>query len=435
MYGMTILLLPTVRCNFRCAYCFEPESQRAEEDIPLNISAIGASLAELWATERHHGDDVGIHGGEALMIKHRDLEKILKLSYRYSEEHATDTQPAYTSIVTNASLIRDVHIRMFKRYNTRLNISVDGPPELNILRGPDPSDPEVTVEYNRLLWVKLRTLLKEKIPFSIMCILHTENAGSQEKIDKLKDWLVELHQMGITGGRLNQMYAAPWSKEYELTNEQLILAYTQLADFTIDTRSRWLPFREMIDNLCGFGVSPCIFGQCDPFKTNTVAILPDGEITNCDRTFSYGMHCRSSAPKSLARYDSLRQTQCAKCEYWNICNAGCPTEGTIDWRDKTRFCDALYATYKHLENKILDLFPNVILVNNPRYKQYGEAFLPMTYAYCDRTSTYGNYTLKQETLDRLSAGKGDDDLPAHLDPTLPWRKVEGGWYADSDVMR
>jgi uncharacterized protein len=395
------------------------------------------TLKNLWESPVHHGNGLGLHGGEALMVKIRDLERLLKVIYQLCGE--TEPSP-HTSIVTNASLITDSHIRLFKKYKTSVNISCDGPPELNILRGPDPSDPGKTSDYNDMVQNKIRRLKDEDIHVSIMCIIHTENAGDQEKLDRLKRWLNELKSIGITGGRINPMYAEPWSKQYELSNDQLAEAYRQMVDFTVDSGTRWYPFREMIDNICGLSCSPCIFGKCDVFKTNTLAILPDGTLTNCDRTFKYGIHSRSSddMPKSEARYEILQLDQCAGCEYWTICGGGCPTEGEPDWRDKTRFCDAIYETYKHIEKKLTGLLPNIILVNNPRYSQYGDAFLPMSYAYCDRASTHGNYTIKDEIQQRFNQQNqrtsegGGDPLPAHLDPALPWRKVAGGWYADSD---
>lgn len=398
---MTILIIPTEKCNFRCIYCFEEEDvRRPESPLEMDIQAIERSL-NILEQSGYAGSDIGIHGGECTTLPPRDLEPLLKMIY---------DRTGSTSITTNGYNINDSFIRLFKKYKTYVGISIDGPEELNLLRGPNPHDEKVTRGYNRKMKKIIRKLRKEGIPVSIMCILHKENAGTQEKLDILKEWLLWLADLGITGGRLNPMYSVPWNKQYELTNEELTRAWTQLFDFVIDNGLRWNPFREMIDNLLGFSLSPCINGQCDFFKTSTVSILPDGTISNCDRTFQNGLHMRSETNMASGRYQALCQTQCAGCKYWPICNAGCPCEGIDgDWRNKTRFCDATYALYEHIERRIKNLFPNVQLITESNER---EPFKLMSYRYSDRPSAYGAAPLKQGVQiqppqGQIVAGHGD----------------------------
>jgi hypothetical protein len=52
-----------------------------------------------------------------------------------------------------------------------------------------------------------------------------------------------------------------------------------------------------------------------------------------------------------------------KCKYWQICGGACPEEGEDnDWRNKTRFCEAIYGLYQHIENDIRGIFPWISLV-------------------------------------------------------------------------
>lgn len=384
---MTILIMPTERCNFRCLYCFEPDSVRQPRDpLELDIGAMERSLQKLWKSE-YGGSSVGIHGGECTTLPPRELEEVFKMVMRVTECNNV-------SITTNAYNINDFYIRLFKKYNTHVGISMDGPEELNLLRGPNPLSESATLGYNRKLKKTIRKLKKEGIGMSGMVILHKANAGDDEKLDKLMEWVLWLSDMGIKGGRMNGMYAgSEHLMEYQLTPDELTHAWIRLFDFTIDNQLRWNPFREMVDNLLGFALSPCVYAQCDFFKTLTISILPDGTISNCDRTFSDELHVRSESKMKSGRYAALGQTECLDCKYWNICHGACPCEGIDnDWRSKSRFCDSIYGLYDHIGYRLKSLLPNIRLATE---NNGGEPFKLMSYNFSTKPSTYGAAPLRQ----------------------------------------
>ena len=432
---MTILLHPTEKCNFRCEYCFEPEEQRHVE-IPMvsNFDAVERSLEMVYKDPMHAGGQVGIHGGEPTMASHTLLRRYFKLanSYNSANDHTN-------SIVTNGSLIDSKTIKLFKQYNVHVAISCDGPKELNVLRGPDPSNVAVTENYNKDLMKNIRELRNNKISVAIMCILHTKNAGTDDKVEQLIDWLDTLRLMGISGGRINQMESNyPWTDKYELSPDRLLTVYKRLFDWVVsDKGNRYLPMREFVDNLLGFGNSPCIFNKCDWYHTNTVSILPDGTISNCDRTFGEGLHVRAPT-RSSVRQNVLALTDCNGCRYWTVCYGGCPSEAIDgDWRRKNKFCDTIYGLYEHAENKLRGLLPNIVLTIDQGYE---DPFKRMSWAYVTRASSWGSYTPRtnvQAASPKTSPygplGQyltAEEKSLAGLDPTLPWRHVKGGYYAD-----
>jgi len=418
---MTILILPTMRCNFRCVYCFEHDSVKDDkEPLDFDFNAIKRSLDTLQNDDRYRGSDIGIHGGECTMMSPRELESVLKLIY---ESQDRDGNPFNRSgITSNGYNINDSFIRLFKKYNTNVGISIDGPESLNTLRGPNPKNEKVTLGYNHKMKKTLRKLRREDLSVAIMCILHTENAGDDDKLEELKEWILWLADLGIDGGRLNPMYEVPWNQHYQLSNDRLAEVWKQLFDLTIDYGLRWNPFREMIDNLLGFSSSPCTFGSCDYFRTSTVGILPDGTITNCDRTFEKGLHVRAEGDMLSGRYDILPRTQCKDCRYWNICHAGCPSCAVdSDWRNKSVFCDAIYQLYEYTEKKIKNFFPNIRLVTE---NDEAEPFKLMSYRYSSRPSAYGAAPLIKDPppVPTLSLGghidrHGDKPHGDHYDTT------------------
>ena len=350
---MTIIYVPTEACNYRCAYCFEPENQRCGLDIEYDAEAMKKSLKEVWDGP-YGGSGLCLHGGEPTLIPRNELESQLEFLHSFS---------GAVSIVTNGSRIDDHMISLFKKYNVYVAISCDGPPELNTLRGPNPSDPTATAEYNRQLQDTIFRLREEGVWVSIMCILHKGNASTPEKLEKMKAWMLRLKTINIKGGRMNLMYASKSQKHRELTTGEATRAWVELYEFNKENSLHWNPFREMVSNILGAKLSPCVYNRCDVFSTHTLSILPDGTIGNCDRTFQNDIYLRSLSGNRSGRYEALQQTQCKACKYWSICGGSCPEEGTDgDWRNKTRFCQVIYNLYSRIERDLRGLMPNIRLV-------------------------------------------------------------------------
>lgn len=362
---MTILLIPTESCKNRCKYCFEKiEVRDPEEPIPLDVFAMEQTLRQMMNTQRWGGSSIGMHGGECTHIPRPEFEYLLKIQHEFNN---------VSSIQTAGNYLQNWMIRLFKKYNTRVGISVDGSPELNVLRGQNPDNEKVTKAYNNTVVKWLKKLPREGISTSVIAVLHTENVGDNEKLEIFKKWLLDLKTWGVNEGRLNPMYAAPWSKQYELTPERLGEVYCDLFDFVIEHGLRWNPLREMVDNILGLSLSPCSFGGCEYYPATTVAIWADGTIGQCDRTFQEGLiplvhpDDEMGVRNRRIRSEALQQIDCKNCDYWLFCRGGCPAEAfNDDWRRKSRFCEAYMITYDHINMRIHKMFPNVItLLDNP----------------------------------------------------------------------
>lgn len=353
---MTIIIIPTEACNFRCAYCFEPDEQHEGFDIPYDLEAIKKSIDEIWGGP-YKGSDLCLHGGEPTLIPRGEMNSLLEHLHKYKQ---------VVNIVTNGYKVDDYYIALFKKYNVYVGLSWDGPPELNVLRGPNPNDPDITAFYNENLERIAKRMREEDVWISIMCILHKANASTPEKLEKLTEWVKSLRSLGIRGGRFNLMYAStPAKEQHELSTEEALRAWITLYEFNKKERLNYNPFREMVKNLLGCKPSPCVFNRCDFFNTHTISVLPDGTIGNCDRTFSNGIYLRSQSGSRSGRYEALQQTQCKDCRYWNICGGGCPLEGeNFDWRNKTKLCKAIYGMYEYIENDLRGTLPGISLVTD-----------------------------------------------------------------------
>lgn len=354
---MTIIVVPTEKCNCRCAYCFEnPEEINTRNGPAYSYAAIEKSLRLVW-NGPYGGSDVTLHGGECLLTSLPELEKLMSLIYNlpWKKDGVFEAGKVKGTVglVTNATLITDRHIALFKKYNAYVAVSCDGPPELNVLRGPNPKDPAATRRYGELVMENIRKMRAAGVNVSVMCIIHKGNADTKEKRQTLMRWMLDLRKIGITGGRVNPASTSP---DMQLSNRDVYQMWINIHALNKKEKLHWNPVIEMERNLTGENKhpAPCVNDRCDLFNTHTLSILPDGQIGNCDRTFDRGLYPRSSDGKaSSGRYEALSQTECRGCEWWSLCGGGCPCEGVgDDWRRKTRWCEAMQLTYSYLRTQL-----------------------------------------------------------------------------------
>ena len=343
---MGILLKPTLDCNMKCAYCYEHDTRSLGRHRYYDIDAMMKTARELYEATR---DDICVHGGECLLMAKQDLERFLRESYRICGR---------SSLQTNASLIDDEHIRMFKKYKTSVGVSIDGPWPLN--RGR--SDEAGT---NRII-ANIARLKEAGVSVGHIIVLSKFNA-TEELRPQLKGFMITLKGMGLNGGRLNFVEARP---DMELSPEEAKEAYVDLTDFILSEPGlQYQPFRDIVDNLCGFGLGTCIFTQCDFYATQAgKAVMGDGSLSSCLKTAKDGVPFIQAKEKTTTRYDILKTVPkedggCGGCRYWRICYGGCPSAAeNDDWRNKSRYCEAFHATYELIEKRLKALLPNIELI-------------------------------------------------------------------------
>lgn len=374
----TLLLYFKVSCPVGCAYCFELPSGIRE----YNLSAMLESLKDNYVPR----DTIVLHGGEICTLPIRDLEYALRFCRRLLNENGFTEQP----IAAQSSLygMTSEHIRLFKKYNVGVGISVDGPPNLNILRGP--RDPDKNSAYQLNLVENIQKLIDAGLHPGYISILSKANV-SDDKIDEFILWASEK----IPGGRMNPMFTPLWHRNsdktvvnYQLSPIELKHVWLKLVKTCIEKRLNWYPFREFVDNLLGtFTLAPCIVTRCDYVSTTCKTIMGDGSLARCDRCFQEGYYGRYSGELS-ARSEMLKQTECSGCRYFEICGGGCPGEGMDgDPRHKTYYCEAYYAVYEYLERYLRGLMPNIVLsIDIPDYyKNYDRAHKRLNF-----TQRFGN---------------------------------------------
>ncbi|MCD6240384.1 radical SAM protein [Candidatus Bathyarchaeota archaeon] len=415
---MTILVIPWLGCNLRCAYCFSRTFTHKPQKLPeIRFDKVEESLKKLLNGRRNL--DVCVHGGEPLALPKLVLERLFKMVYEINGR---------CSIQTNLYNLDEDHIEMFKKYKVSIGASIDGPRELNVLRG-FPDEPEKQKTYLKKVYENLDKLVAEKINVSIIAVLHKVNAGTREAREKMKKWFVELADKGIRYGRTNPLFdpfESPQIVKWRLSQEELAEAFVDFFRFFLEhPHMHWSPYRDVVDVMLGLSTSLCIFGECDIFSSNAaIAIYPDGTLGTCDRYYGFGLIRRNDPPLKV-RYEVLPLTECKNCKYWKICRGACPAEALhMDWRRKSYFCHAYYRLFQEAEKYLKALMPNVVLAHEVPYDWRKTKHNPFEYVLKTRSSwRYCGLRLKQyvEKWKKAREGYHADGIHTHTDkPHLDW---------------
>jgi len=357
---VTLLVKPISACNLGCEYCYE-NSQRTVGNFTgrndYDLGAIEARIAQQFART---GQAPVLHGGEITMMPKRDLFRLLDYCH---------TLCGRTALQTNGLHIDAEHLAVFRRLETTISVSIDGPGALNHARwaGSDAATTRATARIQN----NFEQLLDAGIPVGLIVIitrLHLVDGA----IAQLQSWLDALVARGLSGGRFNLVEADfPELKEkYELTAMEAATFYQTMADWALQhPTTHWGPFCEIAENLMGLHPNNCIYVPCNIYRTaGVVEILGTGELGNCAKIAHDGIpHLRDEGSPSHGRAQVLSTTPhayggCKGCKYWSVCHGQCPSEAIDrDWRNKSRYCEAWYALYEHIAMGLRKASPEIQL--------------------------------------------------------------------------
>jgi uncharacterized protein len=336
-----------VKCNLRCEYCY----QNPERDAGnlLHSYDLGRIKAEIEKT----GGPFSLFGGEALMTRERDLEALWSWGFQ---------KYGRNGLQTNATLITDDHLRMFKAYRVDVGISLDGPGELNDARwaGSLASTRAATARTE----AAIERLCAEGIRPGLIITLHRGNATA-DKLPRMYAWVRRLDGLGITSVRLHILEVEDEfiRRKYALTVAENLQAFRGFLALEGElSQLRFDVFDDMRKLLRGQDRQvSCVWTGCDPYTTAAVSgIEGNGQRTNCGRTNKDGIEFTKASTTGFERYLALYQTPqefggCRGCRFFLMCKGQCP--GTAidgDWRNRTEHCEVWKQLYGQLERELAE---------------------------------------------------------------------------------
>ncbi len=345
---MSVELRPLgVACNIQCVYCY----QHPQRDAGSFVHSY--DMEKMKAGIEAEGGPFSLFGGEPLLLPMKDLEELWAWGHEKYQRNM---------VQTNAVLINDEHIRLFRQYNVQVGVSVDGPGELNDLRWH--GNLATTRESTAKTQAAIEKLCGEGIPPSLIITLHRGNATA-DKLPALLDWVRDLARLGVgnIGLHLLESESAMIREKYALTTEeniQALMAFLQLGRELPKTRFNL--FAEMRELLMGDDRSAaCIWNACDPYTTRAVrGVEGNGQRSNCGRTNKDGIDYVKTSAQGFERYLALYHTPqdkggCRDCRFFMMCKGQCPGNAIDgDWRNRTEHCDVWKALYEALEQELVD---------------------------------------------------------------------------------
>lgn len=387
---MTNHIAPVLGCNLGCTYCYEEPSREMTEKKVNEEYDIEKVLAKVddWA-ERFPDTPIGLHGGEPLLIPKPHLRRI----YERIEEHWA---PEHTPhIQTNATLMDDEHIEIFKEYNVSVGVSCDGPRELNDERKARQGGEDVTRRMTKETHDSINKLIEEDVPVGVIVVLHEINCGTDERLEILLDWMDTLCEKGVMGHYNPAIPYEDIQDSISITPERLKEVYLRTWEWMQepgqDHRS-WDPCRRFQNNLLGFGTENCVQNRCDVYNTAAARVINgEGESTGCGKgwdegdgvPFLQGESTDEGWNETEERYEMLKQVpgECPHdktgevpeedlggqhgCRYWIITNAGCPGAGqNDDYRNRSLWHKADHALYERIEEDMRQMFPGIKLITD-----------------------------------------------------------------------
>lgn len=327
---------PTLGCNMRCDYCYchngaedlLRQSGMLSEDTLRRLLSSYATLVREGSKYVSQGTlPIVWHGGEPLKVGVQAFEKYLEVQKGFEQD--LDIQ---TIIQTNATLINDEWIDLFKRHHISIGISLDGDEKThNTHRKLDNG----TGSYRRIEEI-IGKLRENEIPFGTVGVITGKNVcDAKDTYDHMKRLGISFydftpaifdgaHECALSG----RGYAEFYSHLFDVWNE--------------DGVNR--PEIKMINDIVsvirlekGFSVDCppvlCEFaGKCG----NALSVLPNGDIFPCEclvnvprlRLGNIGHESLGTIiegepfKKFVAEFNAI-SPQCFSCKWFKVCNGGC----------------------------------------------------------------------------------------------------------------
>ena len=343
-------------CPFKCVYCFS-KAWHYRKFFDRRLEKVKEKLKELVDNNTiPKGSTIILHGGESGLIPISIWEEMINFAKSLGLR---------VSVQTNVWSISEELLELIIKEELRIGVSLDGPPELSVLRGVKHDLDWWDTAYENIM-EKIEKLSKKGLSPGLIVILHKYNIGTEKRRKLLIEWAKTIGEVyNITGGLFNPMISFyPAQRKFMPTNNQLFEFYKlQFEEWTkLNAEGKvysWYPTTPVVSALLGLSATPCWMQDCNPYETVVLAINSDGTgLYICDRTHHIGFFIRT--PKGgYIRNIILRETDCKDCKYWEICHGGCPMEAYSSgfWMSKTQYCEAFKEFFEYVEKKIRGLIP------------------------------------------------------------------------------
>lgn len=370
-FAKTIVIKPTMNCNFRCGYCYEfvrNGTTYCKDTISIEqLNSFVRRIAKLFPSSRVLWM---FHGGEPLLCGADYIKEFADCVREANRAYSVDFEIA---LQTNATLLTDECIRILEENADLLgeriiSISIDGPKAMNdeTRRFASGKSPFSEIED------AIRRVKESSLAFSTISVIGTHNVKNAKEIFAYMKALganlckfIPNYNSDAKG--IPELYGI---RPMDFTNfmcEIFDLWMHDLPAQTMDTRMVIEPIASIICTLSQSVVTWCEYRKekC----SNFTCIYPNGEMWLCDNFIHETMKDVAYVnniyevsdeelktilltPTQICEFEEFytdAMNQCKGCEIYDYCNGGClPTHNEM--RKKS---EKLYREYCEAKKKLI----------------------------------------------------------------------------------
>ena len=361
MSNITIILRVTSSCNLACTYCYDKTKRynnKPNELFKNNIDNI-INYIEKFDLDKKQKINVVLHGGEPLLLEAKTYELFFdKITKRINN--------ISFSIQTNGTLLNDEKLKILKKYNVHIGISLDGCNEQQNKNRIYPNGKNSFKEVKKTIDLLNSTNTK----FGIIMTLSKNNLNHEE----------ELYDFIKTNNIYCNVRPAFPTKQTILENE--LMSDEEYIKFFIKLFNLWYDDKKSEVKLTQIGelydefikvMEPKRYKRSctdseNCFK-NFVSIDIEGNVYTCNRTYNEKTfylgnlnkesieQIKDSANKLyIKRKNNMDKSKCMNCEILEYCNGGCPANSYYLYDDFTKpyeyFCKSKKAIYQYVKQKL-----------------------------------------------------------------------------------
>lgn len=308
---LSLTILPSLSCNFRCIYCYETPDQSTMTDEVIDAVT---RLADARVAEEGRLS-VTWFGGEPLL----QMKIIERLSHAFIGICRERAAQYSAFVVTNGYLLTDDVARQLAELKVnRAQVTLDGPPEIHDTRRPTVGGKKT---FTRI--VENLSSAAAILPISLRINVDRSN---REHVTEILDMLVERGLQGRVSPYLGHTF--PYN---EVCGDVAgyCMADSEFSLFDLEFEM------ELIRR--GFGsvyVPRAVNTYCMAENPNAFVITPSGGIDKCwnnaaepDAEVAHLLRPQTKQMMSNADTWSARDPfteECADCKLLPICMGGCP---------------------------------------------------------------------------------------------------------------
>ena len=323
-----LVLLLTTACNLECVYCYREDNDHFQ-CMPHEVAEKGLRLAASSGCSFH----IQFTGGEPT-LEPELIEWVASLVRK-------EGWPATIGIQTNGTVLDVSLIKMFKRYDIQVGVSLDGPPDFHEkLRGK-----------SGLTLRGLKLLSDHKVPFRVTTVITEQNVAALGQLALLLGNFTTAEGLALDllvckGHTLKSDYVNPASAQ-ELRNG--LRKLMQALGWINEKRLHPIKLRELESLKRAVKIKGSdLF--CHACRGESLAVCPDGAVYPCAQTvgdpcFACGT-IETIGEKRLLKLERyrLQNELCWDCFLFRFCPGDCPSRLYYNDTRTRRLACVMYQT-------------------------------------------------------------------------------------------